>query len=364
MFGLDTLDLLIGLVTIYLAFAVACTAIVEAISAWFRLRARNLEDAMGEFLHGDLDARQSFVQAFYDHPLIQTLSKGKNGRPSYLPPALVGRVVESIVLAKTAADVAGDTAERLKQAIDALPTELSAPDGGAAEPNRIKELLQAFLSDADATAGEVSENFRQAVSAHFDMSMERASGWFKRQIQFVTLCTAALLVGMNNVDTVAIAKVLAVDPGARSALVGLAAAQVKATDRLGEIAERARAEEGSGAVPAPAVGGVPAPAQTAEEPPLGTNQLLQQATQQSVQAVSAMEDAVRTLEASEIPLGWSAADLPATPEGWLVKFAGLAVSVFAVMLGAPFWFGVLQQFNSVRSTGGVPKPEEETVPQK
>lgn len=33
MFGLETLDILIGLVTIYLAFAVACTACVEANSA-------------------------------------------------------------------------------------------------------------------------------------------------------------------------------------------------------------------------------------------------------------------------------------------------------------------------------------------
>lgn len=33
MFGLGMLDVLIGIVTIYLTFAVACTAIVEAISS-------------------------------------------------------------------------------------------------------------------------------------------------------------------------------------------------------------------------------------------------------------------------------------------------------------------------------------------
>jgi hypothetical protein len=52
-FGLAALDVLIGLVTVYLVFALACTAIVEAISAWTSVRSKNLEAALKEFLAGN-----------------------------------------------------------------------------------------------------------------------------------------------------------------------------------------------------------------------------------------------------------------------------------------------------------------------
>lgn len=37
MFGLESLDMMIGLVTIYLILALACTAIVEAMAAWLNV---------------------------------------------------------------------------------------------------------------------------------------------------------------------------------------------------------------------------------------------------------------------------------------------------------------------------------------
>jgi hypothetical protein len=96
MFGLEALDVLIGLVTVYLVFGLACTAIVEAVAAWLSVRSSNLEAALNEFFAGDLKLAQTFVKAFYDHPLVQALSKGKDGRPSYIPPETVGRVVEAL----------------------------------------------------------------------------------------------------------------------------------------------------------------------------------------------------------------------------------------------------------------------------
>jgi hypothetical protein len=42
------------------------------------------------------------------------------------------------------------------------------------------------------------------------------------------------------------------------------------------------------------------------------------------------------------------------PEAVLLKILGLAATALAASLGAPFWFGLLQQLNAIRSTG--PKP--------
>lgn len=52
MFGIESLDVMISIVTIYLIFALSCTAIVEAFSTWLSVRRSNLEATLGEFLHG------------------------------------------------------------------------------------------------------------------------------------------------------------------------------------------------------------------------------------------------------------------------------------------------------------------------
>jgi hypothetical protein len=39
---------------------------------------------MKEFFAGNLDQNKAFVNAFFEHPLVQALSKGEKGRPSYL----------------------------------------------------------------------------------------------------------------------------------------------------------------------------------------------------------------------------------------------------------------------------------------
>jgi hypothetical protein len=69
---------------------------------------------------------------------------------------------------------------------------------------------------------------------------------------------------------------------------------------------------------------------------------------------TALEDAVNTLGGFALPLGWTSS--PSTSTLWALKVAGLVVSIFAVWLGAPFWFDLLQKI--VRFSG--PKPAETT----
>jgi hypothetical protein len=162
MFGLETRNVLIGLVTVYLAFGLACTAIVEAVAAWLDVRSGTLEAALKEFLAGDLKDNEAFVKAFYEHPLVQALSKGEDGRPSYIPPAIVGQVVEALVVAKRA------TAS-LAEAVNSLP--------GTPETNRTKWILSAFVTQAGGDAA----TFRQAVAGQFDAVMDRATGATPRE---------------------------------------------------------------------------------------------------------------------------------------------------------------------------------------
>ena len=304
MFGLETLDILIGLVTIYLAFAVACTACVEAISAWLGFRSTNLHKALGGLLDGNITTKEPFVDAFYEHPLVKALSKGDGKAPSYIPPAVVGKVIESIVLAKTGvAD--------LDKAIEALP------DGAG------KDLLRVLNEEAGQGVGE----FRRLVATQFDATMDRASGWFKRKTQLVTLCVSAILVVTLNVDTVAIATSLSANPEARAELAKIAGQQL-------HQAEQAR-------VDADANGDANA-------------QALKQMEDRTVEARASLEQATASVKAAGLPLGWGSAF--ASGADWdaastLTKIFGLVLSIFAISLGAPFWFNVLDRFNAVRTSG-------------
>jgi hypothetical protein len=314
MFGLDTLNVLIGLVTVYLAFGVACTAIVEAIAAWLGLRSGNLETAMRELFAGQLDPSTPFATAFYAHPLVQALSKGRNGRPSYIPPEIVGQVVESLI-------TANGTVASLAAAVNALP---DTPDA-----NRIKGLLAALV----AQTGEDAAAFRRAVETHFDAVMDRASGWFKRYAQNVALGASAVLVVGANVDTLELASSLASSPAARTKIVEIAQGQV----RSAETAEKS----------------------TEEEIKAGTSEgglTLAKVREQSEAARAALDLAASNLEAAGLRFGWQ--ESPSTVSGWLAKGAGLAVSLLAVSLGAPFWFSVLQGFMQVRAAGVSPREKK------
>lgn len=307
MFGLDTLNVLIGLVTVYLAFGVACTAVVEAISAWLKVRSGNLRAALNALLAGQLNQTTSFIEAFEAHPLVRVLSKGRQGRPSYIPPEIVGQVVAALVAANSAG-------ASLTEAITALP--------GSPVTNHIKGLLTTLLAQAEGDAAA----FRKAVERHFDMVMDRAAGWFKRYAHNVALGVAAALVIGANVDTVALAASLSSSSAARAKMV--------------EIAERETT--------------APVPARTAEESAKpGSGATTEQATKRSE---AALDRAMSTMEAGGLPLGWKAS--PRTVGGWLAKVAGLLVSVFAVSLGAPFWFALLQGFMQVRTAGVSPRDKK------
>jgi hypothetical protein len=312
MFGLETLDVLIGLVTVYLAFGVACTAFVEALAAWFKVRSKKLEAAMDEFLAGDVENKK-FVTAFYGHPLVQSLSKGKKGRPSYIPAATVSQVIEDLVMA-------GKIGKSLEEAVNALPDPADK-----SQTNRIKGLLEALVKQAGGDAAR----FKRLVEAHFDTVMDRASGWVKRRQQMTAVIISIFLVGLANVDTIAIATSLASNQEARAAVVGIAQEQL---DRAKTGYEQVKAGKGG------------------EEFTVG------EARKKYDTAVENFDQAKLLLQSAGIPIGWKGQwrvlwTRDQFPAGILSKLAGLLVSIFAISLGAPFWFDVLQRIMKVRATG-------------
>lgn len=322
MFGLEMLDVMIGLVTVYLVFGLACTSVVEAVAALLSLRSTFLETAMNEFLAGDISEKKAFAAAFFEHPLIQSLSRDKrNGErdlPSYIPPEIVGRVVEALL-------VTDDETLSLPDAVNALPGK--SQEG---EKNRIKGLLHTLVVQADGDAAA----FRKAVETHFNAVMGRTSGWFKRRQQTISIAVSAVLVIFANVDSVSLVASLSSNPEVRSAMV----------KNAGELLEKRKAET-----------------EKLNKDKTTSPKSLTEAETKYEAAQAAYDTATHFSESAGLSLGWRGWwTAKKTFSDFVTKFAGLTVSIFAISLGAPFWFDILQRFMQVRTTG----PRNETERKK
>src|SRR5437667_3214123 len=85
MFGLDMLDVAIGIAFVYLLVSLLCSAIVEGAEAVLKRRAKDLEMGIKELLRDP-----ELVARLYNHPLLNGLFKGSyspgmRNLPSYIP---------------------------------------------------------------------------------------------------------------------------------------------------------------------------------------------------------------------------------------------------------------------------------------
>jgi hypothetical protein len=316
MFGSQVLDVFIGIVFVYLILSIMCTAANEMIASLFAMRARNLAKGISNLL---ADNRiKGLDELFYDHPLIKSLYRGKR-KPSYIP---------DHTFSLAFLDGIGPFEGKGERAISGIRAAVSALKDDSA----LKRLLSIFLQQA----GDDFTKLQANIETWFNDAMSRVEGWYKRKSQVITIILAVLLTGATNADTLLIANRLYTDPSLRAAVV--AQAQELAEQQPG-IASRQPGKN-------PEASSLPFPADTGSGPtleqPLPTTPPGPKGT---------ITETLGNLQQSGILLGWQA--LPQRDE-WPNKFVGLLLTVFAVSLGAPFWFDLLSRVIKIRSTGSVP----------
>lgn len=349
MFGIDILDVAIGLFFGYLVLSLAVTAGNELLAAWFKRRAWMLRKGILNLLDDD-----KLADTLYDHPMIQSLSP---------PPGLISRVPivrrlrghgPSYVPSRTFAIAL----------LDILPA--GSGDGQRPDGSRRLERVLAILR---REAGNDPEKLKTNVETWFNDGMERVSGWYKRRTQMFLLIWAAVVTIGTNADTLVIAKALWRDPALRQTLV--------------QRAEQYVAEQPRPGTQSVAVDEAPPP------PPLPPDQ---QAEVDFQEASAQFDATMADLAELQLPIGWEdptpaveddAVSLRLVREdatddwpgaiwedgGWdrWMRAAdehalGWLLTILAVSLGAPFWFDTLNRIISIRSAGKA--PEEAQKPPK
>lgn len=302
MFGSQVLEVMIGLLLIYLALSVVCSGIKEVLASLFALRSKTLEVAIRKMLQ---DINGNVAQKILQHPLIAgTVPPGK-ATPSYISSRNFALALLDII------DPVKDgteprTIQDLRAGIASLPAT---------------NLRRTLLGFVDTAQGDV-DCAQKKIEHWFDDTMERVSGWYKRLAQKMIFVAGLLLCLALNADTFQISRELWSDEALRNAVVA------QATKRVHE-------------------------GKAADSPSAGATQELTLAQLQKV------SDEVRA--AHPLPLGWSRetkglrGTLLSWPESPL-KLLGILVSSLAILLGAPFWFDLLNNVINLRISGNPPAP--------
>jgi hypothetical protein len=212
-------DVVVGLVLMYLLLGLVCTMVNEFVSQFLKLRARNLDRA----IEGLIDDPE-FRRAWRDNALVKSLGRmSGRGGPSYLSATTFANAV--VWALDPARPVAGSEGfEKLTAAIGTLP-----------EGSNIRASLEQLAGGgADAV-----DAFRERIAGWFDDAMDRAAGVYKRNLQTLSLVIALLLVVLLNADTIAVTEQLWSDSALRLSIahaaemtVSEAGAEQPALDRV------------------------------------------------------------------------------------------------------------------------------------
>jgi hypothetical protein len=321
MFGSNILEVVIGIIFIYILVSTICTAVREGIESFMKTRAAYLEQGIRQLLSKDGQAN-TVVTDLFNHPLVsglfhgdytagknasdpKMLARGKN-LPSYIPSKNFASGLIDVVAGKK--DTPGDAG-----ASGAPVLSLESLKDAAVKLTGAPQVQKVMLTAIDAAQGDINK-VQGFLEAWYNSGMDRVSGWYKRSTQWIIFWIALSVTVLLNVNTITLVDYLATNDAARKSVVERASAAAKdrtvTTDYSkvkGELAEL--------------------------KLPIGWSN------------------------------GWSSAQFrPADGKVncwtlYLGPLLGWLFTAFAATLGAPFWFDLLNKVMVIRSTV---KPHEKS----
>lgn len=326
--GSDILGIALGLIFIYLVLSIFVTIINEIIATVLSLRSKNLLKALEVMLDSDKDTAttettnsdqpQSLGSSFFSHGMFKMLTKDDKSNPSYVDRATFSTIVMDIL---KGADAAKDASAAVKERIESLP------DGNT------KETLLALYNDAQ---GDIT-SFKTKVEDWFDKMMDRASGWYKRKIKYITISIAIVVTVGLNADTVYIVDKLASDPEARASLDEAATDFTNNTELQNLL-------------------GLNSSSSTSTTTNADSAVMRLEGLMVELDSVTATLTDIETITG----IGWTEDNDCCNEQEkhpfwcWVLRIVGWILTILAITLGAPFWFDLLKRIVNIRGTGNKP----------
>ena len=287
-------DVALGLILLYTVLSLFASVVKEWISTFLGLRAKNLEKGIQTLIGADYAAK------LYDHPLVSTLATEKK-LPSYIGSGTFASALVDLLAHGEEDQSAADTKDDQSNA-DTEDKAAQLIRNVTGDP-----VLGRALRALSSTGAETVAELRTEIAAWFDDGMNRVSGWYRRQTQWIIFAIGAVVTLFANASTVHVAGDLWQDDVLRYSVAQEAVSMASTTS-----------------------------------------------SPDSLQASQAL--------LASFPVGWEDEDPLGIREGvpdwssgtWFAHLMGWILTAAAVSLGAPFWFDLLGRVAKLRGTGKRP----------
>jgi hypothetical protein len=323
--GLDFLNLVIGLIFIYLIYSIACTTIWELFVNILHLRGKMLRNWFFNTFKEELG------EDILKHPLFRGLSNSEKKLPNYISSALFSDILTDIIVNSKGE---GEDTTNLPVDINTFKVKLENTellDIG------LKRVFLQYISEASGDFQKVKEK----IGKWFDEAQEGLIGSFKKKLQRWIFIFAIVLVGITNADTIKLATYLYNNPETRETLANKAELFIQDSAVINTISKidttiidsLARMEQKE----------------------------IAERLNKNLETLKKLDE---ELKESSIPIGWTKKELESLEDckAIVIKIGGLLLSIFAVSLGSPFWFDILNKLSNLRSSGNKPKSTFEEEP--
>ena len=248
MFNNVALNVVIGLVFIYLLYSLLATVLSEVIATKLALRARNLKEAIDRMLNDETEKgwwgrlwdslkltknpSNKITENFYNHPEIKYLgSSGIFKTPS---------AFKAVSFSKTLMNVLLGDGEITKEKVESRLKEIIKFSESKSKDDDEHKVLDAetakyIYSLWQESYGDIIK-FKLQLEAWFNRTMEQATEWYKRKIQIVLFVLGFCMAWFFNADTFSIISKLSTDKDARDQLVTMANAYVQNNKTVADTA--------------------------------------------------------------------------------------------------------------------------------
>jgi len=340
MSGFPILDLVVGIIFVYFLLSIISSSGVEMILTGLKARASLLEEWLFTIFDKPIiqpdGTKVSLGQAIMDHCSVTALS-GKRKSTSYID----AKNFASALLEKLTFDPANP--KSIAKDIDGYIDALSKTDLLSTEFQRVmliyaNEAKDTYMSLSEKTESEVTM-FRLKVENWYNSSMDRLTDALKKRYSRPATLFVAIIVTVSlNADSIALSKYLYSNPEARKELAQEAYNAGSDTTFIRQVKEIKIAKADTSA----------ANSMSGEE-----------IKSKIIEKVNDIDNAKQGLS-SVMPLTWKKDELKDVNGKYsglslFSKITGLLATILAIMMGAPFWFDMLNKISNLRSTGAKPE---------
>jgi hypothetical protein len=348
MFNSVVLDVVIGLIFIFLLYSLLATIIQELIATMIGMRSRILLKGIRRMLD-DEGGTANISTAFYNHPLIKYLGgKRWQKKPPYMSAQNFSKVMIDLLRGKNV-NLDENIATHIQKALD--EANIKWGDKATKIETETLSYLKSIWIDAQ---GDV-EKYKLLLEQWFDDTMQCASTWYKKQVKLILFIIGFSLAIIFNINTIAIVKKLSTNPKLAEQLVSNATVFINTHKELAvELqAKKDRAQANA------ATNDTTANTDSTKQlhPVKLSNTQLDSINEYILTQSTKLMDSANAMIQTDIKnsnellgLGWrnSKDEFSVSDHFYGSSIIGWLITALAISLGAPFWFDLLSKLMSVR----------------